>query len=394
MSFPKLIAILSFALVSFAPSSFGAPGVPTECNDWLHPIKKTISVEERAVLSKVEHPVEEVDTAHDTEINDPSEPHTELITKSYFKQDLLALFGVNAKLSSVVKTSFRKIRRSSSKNPEALLDAPESKRLLGIHADRYLPKKENGPTTVNSNDEYCGISDRAHGYCWGYATFVRFFHTLAFYDERLPRLEKTSDYLPLLDQIIAGEATIIPGFANFRELSLMPEIELYLKLVSMDLWRSRAIRFSSLNIFKNATKPMKPEAVDNLVSNLQHRLARNEMPKVIFSSLIPSATILGLNTDIHVVLVYRVEKIANGNTRLYLWDINFYSETLVRAPKFLEVTPDHQIHYQPWYEANVSYTSQSDLVASVQFAPENDAENVAMIRSLKVFCESHPEYCQ
>jgi hypothetical protein len=196
-----------------------------------------------------------------------------------------------------------------------------------------------------------------------------------------------------MDRIIAGEAALIPGYSGLRELSLEPEYELYMKLNSMQLWKTRAVRLKSLPIFKNATKPLPSEKLHQFVHDLKVRLNRNEMPKIIFSALIPSKTILGLNTDIHVVLANKLETLENGNIRIHVWDINFYAETLIREPKYIEITPEQQIHYAPWYDPSAREPLKSDLVARVEFTPENDAETAKILRSLAKFCKEHPNYC-
>ena len=365
-----------------------------DCEHWFMGMAKIMSQSERDADLAKNHVGEEIDTAHDLEVNDPSDAATELHTTEFFHQNWLVVRGVNPHINENVSKSFDKILKNAPKNAEAILQEQESKELLAIHNDRYQPKVENGLSTVNSNTEYCGISDRSHGYCWGYATMVENFHTLAFYDETLPKLKTTAEYLKKIDSIIAGEATVIPGFKNLDEFSKIPEYELYLKLNAMEIWKTRAVRMGSIHIFKNATKPMTITEQSTLVGDLQKRLDRNEMPKIIFSSLVPSSTIMGMNTDIHVVLANGVEKLANGNTRIHVWDINFYAKTLIKEPKYLEITPDGNIHYAPWYEPKVAYADKSDLVASVQIAPEHDAEQVGRVRSLKKFRKKNPKYFQ
>jgi hypothetical protein len=102
-----------------------------------------------------------------------------------------------------------------------------------------------------------------------------------------------------------------------------------------------------------------------------------------------------MNTDIHVVLAYKVERLPNHRARIHLWDINFYAETLVREPKVLEITESHGIKYQPWYEPSKPYAEASSLISRVRIAPEDRAENVQMLSSLKSFCTNRTtlKYC-
>jgi hypothetical protein len=262
------------------------------------------------------------------------------------------------------------------------------------HQDRRTPMKKNGPTTVNADHEYAGISDREFGYCWGYATLVRFFAHVAFYDAKIakPKLQET---IAQVDQVLKGQATLITGYRNLRELTLVPEIELHLKLAAMELWRARALKFSSLGITMKSTNWMKFEEVENLAKDLEKRLARGEFPKLIFSSLIPTHPFMGMNTDIHVVPVYKVERLKNHRMRFYLWDINFYAETLQKSPKYLEIDSNHQITYAPYKENDVPYAYGSDIIGRVIIAPENDDENAIMLNSLKRFCNTRgtAKYC-
>jgi len=362
----------------------------------------------------------EVDSAHDKAENDPS-PQPQMILSKPIPQNQLMVTGTLKGISKNVAqglastlfdysplmlpiTIYRKFHRPPT-YAEAVQKYPELFRFFDIHEHRYTPKLEYGPTLVNSDHEYEGISDRAHGYCWGFATLVRYFTVLAFFDPSQAKPAPLSAlryqdwihfYEKKIDQVVRGEATVIPGFRNFRELSLVPELELYLKLNAMELWRSRAMKFGSVKIFHDATNEMKPKEVDAMLNNLEARIRRGELPKIIFSSLIPSEKILGMNTDIHVVLAYGVERLDHHRARIKLWDINFYTETLVREPKYLEITPEGGILYQPWYEPTKPYAKGSDLVARVSIAPENDAEEMQMLLSLKAFCgqAQNAHYCE
>jgi len=365
----------------------------------------------------IEH---EVDSAHDKAENDPS-PQPQLVLPKPIPQNRLMVTGTLKSISKNVAKGLASttldlmpinlpfaIYRHFHRPPtyaEAVTKYPELFHYFGIHQHRYVPKLEYGPSLVNSDHEYEGISDRAHGYCWGFATLVRYFTTLAFFDpsqakpaplSALQYFDWIHFYEKKIDQVVRGEATVIPGFRNFRELSLVPELELYLKLNAMELWRSRAMKFGSVKIFHQATNEMKPKEVDAMLDNLEARIRRGELPKIIFSSLIPSEKILGMNTDIHVVLAYKIERLDHHRARIDLWDINFYTETLVREPKYLEITPEGGILYQPWYEPTKPYAKGSDLVARVSIAPENDAEEMQMLLNLKAFCSraQNAHYCE
>jgi hypothetical protein len=337
----------------------------------------------------------EVDSAHDRGENDPSRGHRYKL-KRPISQTTLIFTGVNSHINANIDNSLsRALFDYNYVSSSDLLKDPEYTKFYQIHSHRYTPQLEYGPTTVNSDHEYQGISDRKYGYCWGYSTMVRYFTVLGFFDPKLPRISNIEFYKNKIDQVLAGEAAVIPGYANLREFTLDPQIEMYLKLNAMELWRSRAVSTSSLNIFRKATDSLNYSEVETLLSKLEKKIARGELPKILFSSLIPAEKVLGLNTDIHVVLAYKVERLSKGRARIHLWDINFYTETLMRAPKYLEITEQHGIRYEPWYEPTKTYAEGSALVSRVTLAPEDNAENMQMLKSLKSFCENRTtlKYC-
>jgi hypothetical protein len=329
----------------------------------------------------------EVDTAHDSKEHDPSRGNRYRL-KSPLSQRQLLLTGVGGVIEKNVNSSFRKMLSLHRKGSDSwMLSSPSMTRLYGLNSDRYQPKAENGLSLVNADHEYAGISDREFGYCWGFSTLFRNLTQLAFFDPSLPKDPNPESYFRMIDRIISGRATVIPGYRNLRELSLEPQVELYLKLNAMQLWRSRAARRTSLPIFRNSTEAMSFTEVEDLLVRLEEKLSRGEFPKILFSALIPSGRVLGMSTDIHVVLVNRIERLGGSRARIYLWDINFYAEILAKSPKFIEVTQTHGLKYAPWYEADKPYAEASDLVSRIQIAPEDDAENLSTLKGLKAFCD-------
>jgi hypothetical protein len=331
----------------------------------------------------------EVDTAHDHAGNDPSRG-TRFRLKKPLNQERLVLTGTNGNIEKNIESAFRSMKSEyrRMKSARERISDPAYTRYLRIHQGMYQPEAENGLTLVNADHEFEGISDRKFGYCWGFATLFRNLTQLAFFDPSQPRVPDVEFYLRKIDRIVAGHATVIPGYRNLRELSLEPRIELYLKLNTMELWRNRAVRSTSLNIFKNSTEAMSFEEVESLLRNLEVRLQRGEFPKVLFSALIPTGKILGMSTDIHVVLVNRVERLSGNRAKIHLWDINFYAETLKKSPKIIEVTSKHGLVYEPWYEPDKPYAEASALVSRIEFAPEENIEVSRNLKSLKAFCEA------
>jgi hypothetical protein len=336
------------------------------------------------------------DISHDSLANDPSDPRRVMRLKKMIPQQD---FAVNETIyrGLIPSLDLNSIIDSWS-NPsfdEIVSERKSMFRFFKIHADRRVPQLQNGPTTVNADHEYAGISDRQFGYCWGYATMVRFFTHVAFFDGSLkrPPLKET---IAEVDQVLKGKATLIRGYSNFRELSLNPKVEFHLKLAAMELWRARAVRASSVGITLKSTTWMTFQEVESLAQNLEMRLKRGEFPKLVFSSLIPTNPFFGMNTDIHVVPAYRVERLSNKRIRIHLWDINFYAETLQKSPKWLEIDSNHHITYAPYLEEGKPYSYGSDIIGRVTIAPENDDENATMLNSLREFCSNTQtkKYCK
>jgi hypothetical protein len=274
--------------------------------------------------------------------------------------------------------------------PHLIKKHPEWFDLLQIHQDRYQPRAENGPAAVNADFEFEGISDKKFGYCWGFATLLRNFLTLAFYDPSLPRLENSEDYEDLIQKIANGKPAVIPGFANLREMSLVPEIELLLKLRAMKLWQKAAIRSSSVGLYLKTAHRMNLNSAMNLVDRLDQKLKQGELPKIIFSSRVAVGGFLKLSKYIHVVLVNGVERTPEGGARIKIWDVNFFAETLQKSPKYIEITPDGDLIYEPWFEPGTEYEADSRYLSRISLAPENNRETAKMVTQLHHFC-SQPE---
>ena len=351
-----------------------------------------------AQTEKEEPKNDEVSTSYDLSENDPSLINLGLTKK---KQSHQLRRMLSAPFIPFLNSRLKNFKKFKGDYQELLDSHPERFQLFKIHEARYQPQLENGPTLINTDHEFNQISDRSFGYCMGFTTLIRNFETLAFYEPDITTPfephspEWISYYQELIFKIAAGEAVVIPGFQNFRDLSLVPEFELYLKTLSMKLWETRAIRSKSLKLFLNAMKPISRELQVERFLDLKKRSARGEMPKLIFSSLIPDHPFLGKNPDIHSVLVYKLEEKMDGTLKIFIWDIDFYSETLVKEPKFLELSPDGIIHYAPWYEPTKPYAAQSDYIARFEIAPENDEETAQLLDSLAEFCknENHSKFC-
>jgi hypothetical protein len=329
--------------------------------------------------------------AHDTLANDPSITSLEL--PRVVPQRNLAMGGIGklligGMLIEWVEESFHRYHHILEKHPDWF-------DVLKIHQDRYEPKLENGPALVNAAYEFQGISDKKFGYCWGFSTLLRNFLTLAFYDPTLPKLENNQDYEKLIIEIGNGKATVIPGFSNLREFTMVPEIELSMKVNAMKLWRRMAIRTSSVGLYLRTTNEMEfPEEIA-LVDKLEEKLKRGELPKIVFSSKVTASGVVKLSKYIHVVLVNEVIRMPDGGAKIKVWDVNFYAESLAQSPKYLEITPDGKIRYEPWYEAGTDYAEDSRYISRIAISPENDRETARSIVQLRRFCSDldHASFC-
>lgn len=349
----------------------------------------------------------DIDISHDFPQNDPSVgpmltldkeiPQWQVLA-SEVASDLVPFRREHADLDSLPKTKAY---------AQLLAEDPAAFEVLKLHASRYVPQERNGPTLVNANHEFAGISDRAFGYCWGFATLVRYFETLAFWDPRPAadapwfgdRKAWVAYYRLKINAIIAGEATVVPGFPDFRAFSLVPEIELELKKAAMHLWKTRIVQGKTPGIFRNSTTVMTAEQRATLVSELKARLARGEMPKILFTAMLSEyVKVMGIklgSKDIHASLVHHVRETADGAVFIDLWDINFYAETQEKKPVYIEIRPNGEVRFWPWYESKHPGVpaDQSTLLGQVILAPEGDRETVQMVRSLGEFCAAKPEYC-
>ncbi len=365
-----------------------------------------------AVAIAVPDTAEVPDPSRESEGHDPSIGATKLHFDHVESQLHLLLFGgvsgglfspkiVGGKVSAAfshidenISGSYHRILSEYADDETAndqLIQSAEAKSLLGIHHDRFAPQVENGSTIVNTDEEYKGICKREDGVCHGLTELQGDFNYLADFAPELPRLKAEEEYLERIAKVLAGEPALFPGFKNLRELSEVPNFEFFMKLNIMDLWKSRAKQWSSIHIFENATHLMTHDEIEGTLQDIETRLARNEQVKIMFSSLIPSHVILGLNADIHVVNAYKVDRLPDGSIRLYIWDINFYAETLIREPKYIEIGPDKNIHYAPWYEATKPYAAQSDLLSRFIIAPDQNAKTAYVIKSLQKYYKAHPE---
>ena len=172
---------------------------------------------------------------------------------------------------------------------------------------------------------------------------------------------------------------------------MVPEIQVDLKIRAVNLWADRATQLPAVKIARHSTQEMTAPQREAFLKELQERLGRGELPKLLFTSAISTTGPLKMATWIHTVLPYDIKKQDDGSVRILVWDPDFYAEVQEKEPKYIEIRPGGQALYAEWYTADQPYWS--DRLGQIQFAPDDKSEIVAMILSLKSFCKSHAALC-
>jgi hypothetical protein len=337
---------------------------------------------------------------------DPSKKNLRAPPLMFLRQKRIAArIGVRRLLVTPIVAAAKKESRERSAKiySEQVIENPADFSFLQVNASQHVPIRENTATFINDTYEFRGIARNSFGFCWGVTTMNRLFAHLAFYqadiypENQVPdaaqvgRKKWLAYYTAKIDSIFAGNAELIPGYKNFRELTMEPEIELYLKRKSVKTWADRAIQPWDRSFFRGTNdEEMSAKETENLVADLKVRLARHELPKLMFTSY-ASGTKLGVPVWIHTVLVYKVEDLSDGTKRIQLWDPDKYGEDLVEHPHYLEIRPDGTILFAPWYEKDNPKTS--DVIGKVFYAPENDEETLQILKGVKTFCSQHTDLC-
>lgn len=275
---------------------------------------------------------------------------------------------------------------------------PEAFDIFKLHEANHRPQVDNDLTFVNESNDFEGIGDRRFGYCFGMATLIRNIEVLAFFDPSATApAEKGSKqwlrfYRRIIKRLASGQATVIPGFKNVHDFSADKQIALELKIMIMTLWDAHAVSWRAFGFALRASRPITLKEQTAFTQNIKERLARHEMPKILFSALVPLEKFLGIETDIHTVNVYDIQDLPNGGSRVFIWDEDLYVDELLKNPAYLDFTPDGKIHYEKWFDPADPST---EFIGRVEIAPENDEETAMQIDSLNQFCKNPKtaKYC-
>lgn len=374
-------------------------------------------------IPQISHKTHELDDERSSPLDDPS-PQTgwHFVLHEFLKQSEIGRTSALQKLNPLSQKGFILGNLTKQKDQNYYREQFSARdpitRLLLSRQAFYVysgldPAK--GPSLVNSDYEFDGISDRAFGFCWGFSTLNRYFAYAAFFDPSLPApreyieggLKKNEQwfrtYESIIDDVLAGVPRVIPGFRNFSEFSAVPEIEFYLKLKATRAWALRAISTGSLKTFFTSTEELESKEIDSLVKSLKLRLSRGELPKILFTAA-DSRKQFGGSLDVHSVIANGIEMNPDGTGKIDIWDINFYFPDLAKAPKSIEIrrnprTGLRELHYGPWWEqkSTPSATERSSLLGKVRISPEDAAEMGNLIRNLKTFCADQDRayrYCK
>jgi len=126
---------------------------------------------------------------------------------------------------------------------------------------------------------------------------------------------------------------------------------------------------------------------------------RNEMPRILFSAFAPRPQ---GGKRIHSVMIWKVEKMEDETIRLHTWETNSGSTPQEIASNYIEVLPDGEMYYRPWYDVHVDYSKEhphvavhrdAGRVAQLREVKEDRIETARFAEKLRTYCEAHPGEC-
>lgn len=271
---------------------------------------------------------------------------------------------------------------------------PRSFEIFNIQQHRYKSEDQDLLAFWNEDPDYADVAPRVMGYCWAHATLDRQFTMLAFFDpenkqaQEVPNRETDpsawiSFYIDKTKDILSGNATVIPYFADLRSFSAEPEIQLMLKKIVPDLWAELAASGPGAAQFvKTAFKGvMRWKDQKAIISNLRDRLELGQLPKIVFSKK-------GSLSYIHVVNVFDIrESTIPGNIAICLMDNKkpLPNTTMSGCDMRLEIEGGdrNRERSKMWYHGSHGI----EPVDQIRLAPEHDEEVVDHVISLQNTCE-------
>ena len=347
-----------------------------------------------------------VDGVMISKLPDPSKENLERSKIQLMRQGRMSAVAVLERiwLSPLKKAIATRARSEAAAEYEKRSADPRGFEIFGVNQTQINPTSTTTAAFINREEEYKGIAKIEYGVCWGVTTMNRRFAQLAFFPS-VTSLTKPEDLLPdsvsrrkdwikeiirRVEYVMEGQAQIFPGIRNIRELTLIPEVERHLKVLTVKAWRNLAIRPWDRKFFTDTTEPMTPDSRNALVEDLERRISRHELPKLMFTKQ-TSGKSFGVPYWIHTVLATGVKRLDGGTIHIMVWDPDFYGEDYPDVATSVEIRPDGSMLYRPWYRKNDP--EWSDRLGQVFYAPENNSETLMIEKSLLKFCEKRSELC-
>ena len=295
------------------------------------------------------------------------------------------------------------------------LACPESFEILGSGFTRMQPDSPDHLLDfLNERVDFDGHHQRTLGYCWGHTSVTRNFNFLAYFDKensagiKIPTRQKKLRrfYKQIIKKIMKGKAQIIPGYSNLREFSSHPMIKNLLKTAVVKSWADQAVQSSSIPVFfNNFKRPMNYPKIYQRVGEIQDLLSLNITPKIHMSN---QANPLFM----HIISVYRVNKLDNGDIKLCILDNHQYEEGLKGCQTYLRVISPQNLkrllveyensnqdekhrpgplYYPGWEEPHRNLTG---WVREFNRTPEDLREIMRFARQRVKMCRQTHPFCQ
>ena len=253
-----------------------------------------------------------------------------------------------------------------------------------------LPNHDHAFAIANVVDEFEDFSDFSFGLCWAVTGTLRKFVMLSLFDptQRAPfdRVTQKDQYLDFyfnkIEQVIALEPTVFPGFKDLRDLTSEPEFEYYLKSRVTEAWKSYMKKSSFLrNLNLSPQTTIMNVTMEATLPLLKHNL----FPKWFITS--PGKREKLVQTYKHVIMPIRAEKDEEGHTVVYTWDPDFYADEIQKHPTFV-IRADEDYVYSKWTVDEVT------PLVGLEFPPEEYDELSKIVSHAKTFCKKSPEKCR
>lgn len=303
------------------------------------------------------------------------------------KNEAKSIFAYNLNYQSQkAMFSFADILHGKSYETKSCEDVcPKGLDILSVNRDQLLPRPEHFLSFRNIKPDFADSIKETIGYCWGHSTVLDDFHYLAFFDKDnklgavIPqsKIARINYYRSLIDQIVEEEkGTVIPGYANLRELAETEGLKEYLKVSVAKKWGKNAVKIRSIGNVKFDGKKMELSRTKTFLAEVEKRLISNQTPRILFAAL-------GDSSWSHVLNIYGLSKEASGVTRLYVLETNYFPEDIPYQSHFIEIDQQGNATYAPLVLSRVGH----NRIGKIKFTFEDKMSNAQYVRSLEKFCK-------